>query len=133
MRCRWEIFCFILEVWGGIPVSMYGDKIRANECAIMIGNHCAGLSVSASPFLCSFSRLSFLLCLCSGSLDFASGVIVLARAPGIGTGRCMTAMKSSLKYLPTVGWTHVLQGSLFLQRNWESDHKALSAKLASYV
>ncbi len=104
----WEIFCFILEVWGDIPFVIYGDAIRDNrENAIMIGNHCAG------------------------SLDFASGVCFTARAKGIGTGRMMTMMKSSLQFVPTVGWTHVLQGSLFLKRNWESDQKGLTRKLNS--
>jgi len=39
-------------------------------------------------------------------------------------------MKQSLMILPAVGWTNVLQGSLFLKRDWEKDNKAISAKLS---
>jgi lysophosphatidic acid acyltransferase / lysophosphatidylinositol acyltransferase len=40
----------------------------------------------------------------------------------------MMMMKKSLKFVPWIGWTHFFQGSLFLNRNWEKDQKALNKK-----
>jgi len=82
-----------------------GDTIPSDECSILIGNHAAGI-------------------------DFVSGIVIAARASKIGCGRMMTMMKQSLLYVPAIGWTHYLQGSLFLNRNWEKDQKAIIQKLS---
>jgi len=100
----WELFPFLLEGFGHIPIRFTGETLRDTEQAIMLGNHAAGM-------------------------DFTSGVSVMHRAPKVGTGRLMTMMKKSLQWVPGLGFTHYLQGSLFLARNWEKDHAMISHKL----
>jgi len=100
----WELWCFVQETWHHIPFRITGDALRSNENAILIGNHNAGV-------------------------DFTVGVSVLSRATGIGCGRMMTMMKFVLQFVPMVGFTHRLQGSLFLRRNWEQDQRAIAGKL----
>jgi len=100
----WELWVFVVEGWGGVPYYFHGDTIPTDECAIFIGNHGPGL-------------------------DFLTGVVVSNRAANIGCGRLMTFLKASLRFLPSIGWTHYFQGSLFLHRNWLSDQLAIKAKL----
>ena len=101
----WNMWIFIFSVWSGVRYEYHGDKMQAGENAILIGNHERGLG-------------------------FVDGVDVCSRINGLGCGRMMTMMKDSLKYVPSIGWTMVLQGSLFLKRDWQKDHVALSSKLA---
>lgn len=100
----WEIWCFMIEVWSGIPYRFTGDAVGECENAILIGNHERGI-------------------------DFTTGIVVVSRANGIGCGRMMTMMKKSLLLVPGIGWTHYFQGSLFLSRSWEKDETALRRKL----
>jgi len=94
----WSLFCFCTECWSNVDYIWTGDPIPHDECAILIGNHAAGI-------------------------DFVSGIVIAAQAMKIGCGRMMTMMKQSLLFVPAIGWTHYLQGSLFLKRNWEKDQK----------
>lgn len=98
----WNLFSFVVEVYCGISYRFTGDRALADN-AILIGNHEHGM-------------------------DFISGVALTNRA-GVGCGKMMTMMKRSLMYVPTVGWTHLLQGSLFLKRDWQQDSASLSVKL----
>jgi len=101
----WELWVFIAECWGGVRYYFFGDKIPADECAILIGNHGPGL-------------------------DFMTGVVISNRAANIGCGRLMTFLKASLQFMPSIGWTHYFQGSIFLKRNWQADQSAIQRKLA---
>lgn len=99
----WNLFCFGFEYVADVNYVFTGDKV-ITECAILMANHCTGL-------------------------DFTNGVVVTSRAPFIGCGHMMTMMKASLKFAPTVGWMHTLQGSLFLKRKLEQDASAIKEKL----
>lgn len=102
----WNLFLFVVEVWGGVRYRYFGDRLRAggSENAIMISNHERGL-------------------------DFVNGVNVASRVEGLGCGRVMSMMKDSLKWLPTIGWTNWLQGSLYLKRDWARDRGVILQKL----
>jgi lysocardiolipin and lysophospholipid acyltransferase len=102
--CRWNLFNFATEVWGGINYIFTGDELPQAGNGIMIGNHAAGL-------------------------DFTTGITISGRMTSLGPGRTMVLMKNSLKYVPTVGFMQFLQGSLFLRRNWEKDQLSINKKL----
>jgi len=55
--------------------------------------------------------------------------VLANRAANLGCGRFMTFLKASLQFLPSIGWTHYFQGSVFLKRNWQSDENAIKKKL----
>jgi len=99
----WQLFPFVLEHWGEVEFVFTGDDIDL-ENAILLGNH-------------------------TSTYDFTNGVVITSKIEGLGCGRMMTMMKKSLQPLPTVGWTHGLQGSLFLKRNWETDQSDIKRKL----
>lgn len=100
----WDAFLFCIEGFGGVDIRWSGDAFVHDDNAILVGNH-------------------------SGGLDFMTGVAIANRA-GIGNGRMSCLMKSSLQWLPAIGFTQKLCGSLFLKRDWAQDHKALDQKLA---
>lgn len=100
----WNLFLFIVQVWGGVRYRWHGDATRAGENAIMISNHERGL-------------------------DFVNGVAFAATQETLGCGRVMSMMKDSLKWLPTIGWTNWLQGSLYLKRDWARDRARITQKL----
>eukprot|EP00455_Lapot_gusevi_P021369 TRINITY_DN2245_c0_g2_i2.p1 TRINITY_DN2245_c0_g2~~TRINITY_DN2245_c0_g2_i2.p1 ORF type:complete len:371 (-),score=115.27 TRINITY_DN2245_c0_g2_i2:66-1178(-) len=101
----WDLFDFCLETWSGSKFVWTGDSFKPNEISVLMGNH-------------------------GGGLDFVPGIVAAARA-GVGCGKMITLMKRSLKCLPTIGWMHYFQGSLFLDRNWETDSKKLSNTFAA--
>lgn len=100
----WNLLLFAVERWSCVPYRLTGDLVPLSCSALLIGNHCAGL-------------------------DFISGIAMSSLCPAVGCGRMMTLMKSSLQWLPIVGWTHSLQGSLFLSRNWAQDQSSFARKL----
>ena len=104
--CWWLLFPFATEVWSVIPFILTGDlPLTAGDTALFIGNHAAGL-------------------------DFPTGVSVSSLRLAPGTGSVMTMLKASLALIPTIGFTHWLQGSLFLRRNWEADQRQISGRMA---
>eukprot|EP00475_Leptophrys_vorax_P028115 TRINITY_DN4049_c0_g1_i1.p1 TRINITY_DN4049_c0_g1~~TRINITY_DN4049_c0_g1_i1.p1 ORF type:complete len:412 (-),score=112.20 TRINITY_DN4049_c0_g1_i1:37-1272(-) len=98
----WNAMQGSVEGLSGVPVLFSGDRLPHRRQAIMTGNH-------------------------QGGLDFLAGVSILARA-GMNCANLMTLMKSSLVFVPIVGWTNVLQGSLFLNRNWTTDQRYIDSK-----
>ena len=105
----WQLFPFATEVHSSIPLLLTGTPPRAaDSSALLIGNHAPGLDF---PVGCS--------------LSFLPG--------GPGASRLLVLMKQSLSFYPIVGWTHVLQGSLFLTRRWESDRRHIDAKMSEIL
>lgn len=102
----WLLLAWGVEVWSAVPYIVTGELPHANDIAILLGNHAPGI-------------------------DFITGIIVSSLGGGPGSGRMMTLMKQSLRFVPTIGFMHYFQGSLFLARNWEKDQRAIVAKLDS--
>ena len=100
----WLLFPFSTEVWSSIPLLLTGDLPHPSDTSLFIGNHAPGL-------------------------DFPTGVSIASLPPSPGTGRVMTMLKQSLAFVPTIGFTHFLQGSLFLHRDWARDRRQIAAKL----
>ena len=105
----WLLFPFATEVHSSIPLLLTGDPpLATDSSALLIGNHAPGL-------------------------DFPVGCSVSFLPGGPGVGRLLVLMKQSLSFYPIVGWTHVLQGSLFLTRRWESDKRQIDEKMAEIL
>ena len=101
----WLLFPFATEVHSSIPLLLTGNPpLATDSSALLIGNHAPGL-------------------------DFPVGCSVSFLPGGPGVGRLLVLMKQSLSFYPIVGWTHVLQGSLFLTRRWESDKRQIDSKM----
>lgn len=100
----WELFPFLTEVWAAIPYVFTGSFPEEVESSILIGNHERGM-------------------------DFTTGISIITRAGKLGCGKMMTMMKQSLAFVPTIGWTHYFQGSLFMRRSWEKDQINITNKL----
>ena len=105
----WLLFPFATEVHSSIPLLLTGDPpLSTDSSALLIGNHAPGL-------------------------DFPVGCSISFLPGGPGVGRLLVLMKQSLSFYPIVGWTHVLQGSLFLTRRWESDKRQIDAKMSEIL
>ena len=105
----WLLFPFATEVHSAIPLLLTGGRpLGTDSSALLIGNHAPGL-------------------------DFPVGCSVSFLPGGPGVGRLLVLMKQSLSFYPIVGWTHVLQGSLFLTRKWESDKRQIDAKMSDIL
>ena len=101
----WLLFPFATEVHSSIPLLLTGHPpLASDSSALLIGNHAPGI-------------------------DFPVGCSVSFLPGGPGVGRLLVLMKQSLSFYPIIGWTHVLQGSLFLTRRWESDKRQIDAKM----
>ena len=100
----WLLFPFSTEVWSSIPLLITGSLPHPSDTSLFIGNHAPGL-------------------------DFPVGVSIASLPPSPGTGRVMTMLKRSLAFVPTIGFTHFLQGSLFLARAWERDEGQIRRKM----
>ncbi|CEP00993.1 unnamed protein product (mitochondrion) [Plasmodiophora brassicae] len=101
----WSLLQFMAEVWSDVRISFTGDSIAgSNECAICISNHSPGI-------------------------DMLPGICLAGRA--VGAGSVIATIKQSLRYVPGIGWTNYLQGSLFLKRSWTQDRPALGRRLDS--
>jgi 1-acyl-sn-glycerol-3-phosphate acyltransferase len=104
----WALFPFVTEVWSNTPFIFTGNGFdhsapQTANC-VLLGNHAPGM-------------------------DFVTGITLSSLPFGPGCGRMMTMMKKSLECYPVIGWTHSLQGSLFLKRDWAKDEKHLTARL----
>ena len=105
----WLLFPFATEVHSSIPLLLTGGApVEGDGGALLIGNHAPGL-------------------------DFPVGCSVSFLPGGPGVGRLLVLMKQSLSFYPIVGWTHVLQGSLFLTRRWESDKRQIDNKMSEIL
>ena len=100
----WVLLAYFVECVSAIPVFWTGEALPTRkERAVLIANHGPGL-------------------------DAVSGLVVAERA-GIGCGRVITFLKRSLLAVPCIGFTHYLQGSIFLNRDWDLDQRILNRKL----
>jgi lysophosphatidic acid acyltransferase/lysophosphatidylinositol acyltransferase len=102
----WCIFTFCGQIWSGSTVDVYGSladyEMVTKEHFIGIMNH-------------------------KYDVDWLMGWIVCQRM-GILKGSKIIG-KSSLRFMPLVGWTWLFTESIFIHRKWETDKKLLVESL----
>lgn len=90
----WPLFDFFLEAWGHVPIIFHGDEFGKDQSGILISNH-------------------------GPALDILCGISIAER--GIGAGSMIALAKRSISFIPALGWTHYMQGSIFMKRDLETD------------
>jgi 1-acyl-sn-glycerol-3-phosphate acyltransferase len=95
---NWNWIQAIFEVTNGGVITMSGDQLPEGESAIVISNH-----VSWTDF--------YMI----QALAIRAGML----------GRCRWFSKSSLKYVPFLGWAIWAMGMPMVSRKWLQDQKEL--------
>ena len=100
----WYHMVWMLEVWGGSRIELYGDELPVRESALLISNHI---------FLADFWPF-FSIALRKGRL-----------------GCIKIFSKNNVKYLPGFGWGGWLMGFVFIRRNWTADAATILSTFAN--
>lgn len=103
---HWSMLTFLGEWWGQMDIKFYGKKEDyekiGKEHALVLPNH-------------------------RSDIDWLIGWIICERTGILGGAKCY--IKSSVKFLPVVGWMWWCAEYVFLRRNWEADLPILQNSL----